>query len=172
MKRKYVIGIDGSGIDDAIKGVKEYQRWIERKSKQLAKRLAELGATAASLNFSRAIYTGPNDYEITVEQTGETSYTVHANGNAVLFIEFGAGATYGYGHPEVGKYGPGTWPYPHYRNVNGEQVANWENPSGWWLPKEAGGGHTYGNPPNMPMYNAVKDLREDIGRIAKEVFNG
>ena len=130
----------------------------------MARRLADLGAVSASLGFSRAIYTGVEDHAISVERVGEATYKVKADGETVLFVEFGTGVTYGYGHPEVGEYGPGTYPPANPNNPH------WDDPHGWWLPKEKGGGHTYGNPPNMPMYNTVKELEQEFESILREVF--
>ena len=162
---KITIGIDGKGAAKALKDVEKYQRWLDRKSKELAKRLAEHGATYASLQFSRAVYTGENDYKVTVEPSGENAYIVKADGESVLFVEFGAGDRYGHGHPEALEYGPGTYP---------EGKGHWNDPKGWWLPRSKTGGaavHTYGNPPNAPMYNARKQVIEDLEQIAREVFN-
>ena len=164
---KITIGIDGKGIDKAIRDTERYQKWVERKSKELVRRLAQHGATYASLEFSRAIYTGENDYKVTVEPKGDNAYIVKATGDSVLFVEFGAGYRYGNGHPEEAtfNYGAGTYP---------EGKGHWKDPKGWWLPREKTGGiatHTYGNPPNAPMYNARKQVVEDIEQIAREVFN-
>lgn len=174
--RKIVIGIDGSGIDDAIKAVDEYERWLMSRANELAKRLAEMGALNAQFYFDGAQYFGNTDCSISIEQTGENTYLVKADGESVLFIEFGAGITYGYGHPEAktggNDFGPGTWPDKHYRvGPGGKLVANWENPNGWYLPKSKGGGHTYGNPPNAFMYNAVKDLKQELKAVIQEVFS-
>ena len=165
MKRSYVIGIDGSGADEMLKGVREYQKWIERKTQELCKRCAELGATSASLDFARAFYVGKNNAKVSVKRV-PNGYEVRANGEAVLFLEFGAGYLYGYGHPEAGDHGmgPGTWPpadpdHPH-----------WNDPEGWYLPKSKGGAHTYGNAPTMAMYNARKEIERNIREIIREVF--
>lgn len=162
---KITIGIDGKGAAKAVKDVERYEKWIQSKSKELARRLAQHGATYASLQFSRAIYTGENDYKVTVKPNGDNAYVVMADGESVLFVEFGAGYRYGNGHPEPLTYGAGTYP---------EGKGHWKDPKGWWLPREKTGGaavHTYGNPPNAPMYNARKQVIEDLEQIAREVFN-
>lgn len=165
MTRKYTINaLTGEGIDEMIAGVEAYQKWIDEKTKELARRLAEHGATYASLGFSRAIYTGiPANADVTVNGDG-TRYIVRADGEAVLFLEFGAGVTYGYGHPEAEKNGMGPGTYPGQTHAM--------DPKGWWIPKSAGGGHTYGNPPNAPMYNAVRNIETELARIVREVFAG
>lgn len=161
MKHTFVIGTDGSGINEAIRGLEQYEEWLQRKSDELASRLATMGATYASLGFARAIYNGPRGADVTVEPRGEGAYAVIASGEEVLFVEFGAGVTYGYGHPEAQGFGPGTYP---------SDKGHWDDPNGWWIPKNSGGGHTYGNPPNMPMYTSVKMLEQEIARVVEEVF--
>ena len=139
---------------------------LEDKANRICERLAIIGATRASIDFSRAFYQGPNDVAVTVEPT-TGGYAIHARGNAVLFIEFGSGATYGYGHPEPEGYGPGTYP----------GVGHWNDPNGWWLPKSAWGTgsdqdrHTYGNPPAQAMFNAKQEVLQMVQQVADEVFN-
>lgn len=163
MKHEYTVDLTSSGINKLIGKLGGYKIWLLKKTDEVAKRLAEIGATDASLRFARAVYTGENDVEISVKHNGIGKYTVSANGEAVLFIEFGAGYKYGYGHPEPQGLGPGTYPIPPGKG-------HWDDPDGWYLPKEKGGEHTYGNPPAAAMYNTVKDLEGEIDRIVREVF--
>ena len=124
-----------------------------------------MGALKASLEFSRAIYTGIEDHMIEVIPNGDNCYKVKASGETVLFVEFGTGLV-GYGHPETHGMTPGS-----YSETLGK--GHWDDPNGWWLPREKSGGHsqhTYGNPPNMPMYNTVKELEQELVRVAREVF--
>ena len=162
--KKYTIQLNGNGVDDMIRGVGAYQKWLVRKSDELARRLAEMGVVNASIEFSRAFYDGNNDTQMHLERRGDGRYAVVAQGEAVLFIEFGSGATYGYGHPEPQGFGPGTYP--------GE--GHWDDPNGWYLPKDKwaadGSKHSYGNPPAMAMYNTVKELERELDRVVREVF--
>lgn len=160
--KKIVVPLSVSGIRKIRDELKEYQRWQKGKAKELAERLAMLGASVASIRFSRAIYTGEKDAVVTVEAV-TNGYKVKANGESVLFIEFGSGVTYGSGHPEAQKFGMGPGTYP-----NGK--GHWDDPKGWYLPKDKGGGHTYGNPPASPMYEARKAIEQELPRIVKEVF--
>lgn len=131
---------------------------LEEKANQICERLASIGAVRASLGFSRAIYNGTNDVGVTVVPI-QGGYAIHATGNAVLFIEFGSGATYGYGHPEPEGYGPGTY---------NPDSPNWSNPKGWWY---GNGEHTFGNPPAQAMYDAKQEIIRAIEQVANEVFN-
>ncbi len=161
-RKKIVVPLSESGIQKIQDELMVYRKWQEEKARELAERLAALGATVASIRFSRAVYTGKKDVEVTVEAL-PNGYKVKADGESVLFIEFGSGVTYGYGHPEAGKFGMGPGTYP-------DGKGHWDDPKGWYLPKSAGGGHTFGNPPAMPMYEARKAIEQELPRIVKEVF--
>ena len=161
-RNKIVVPLSESGIQKIQDELTVYRKWQEGKARELAERLAALGATVASIRFSRAAYTGKKDAEVTVEEL-PNGYKVKADGESVLFIEFGSGVTYGYGHPEAGEFGMGPGTYP-------DGKGHWDDPKGWYLPKSAGGGHTFGNPPAMPMYEARKAIEQELPRIVKEVF--
>lgn len=161
-RKRIVVPLSESGIQKIQDELMVYRKWQEEKARELAERLAALGATVASIRFSRAVYTGPKDVEVTVEAL-PNGYKVKADGESVLFIEFGSGVTYGYGHPEAGEFGMGPGTYP-------DGKGHWDDPKGWYLPKSAGGGHTFGNPPAMPMYEARKAIEQELPRIVKEVF--
>lgn len=157
---KIRLSLNSNSAGAAIKTLNAYGDELERKGREICRRLAAYGELLASSAFEGAQYDGDKDVSVTVEERGN-GYAVIAGGQAVLFLEFGAGVTYGYGHPEPMGYGPGTYPptdpnHPH-----------WDDPNGWWTP---GGQHTYGNAPSMAMYNAAKDMRAEIERVAREVF--
>jgi hypothetical protein len=142
-----------------VKAVQKYQAWVSLKEKELRSRLAMLGATVASIQFARAIYTGSNDITVRVDDTGSVA-VIYAEGEAVAFIEFGAGITYGYGHPQAGEFGVGPGTYP-------DGKGHWDNPKGWWFGNSQ---HTYGNPPAAAMYSAVQEIAKSVTEIAREVF--
>ena len=148
---------DYASVSRAKRRLDEYFADLIEKANTVCERLATIGAVRASLDFSRAIYNGTNDVAVTVEPI-DNGYAIHATGNAVLFIEFGSGASYGYGHPEPEGYGPGTYP----------GKGHWDDPNGWWYGNHE---HSYGNPPAQAMYNAKRDIQAEVQRIADEVFN-
>lgn len=154
---------DPSSIDKAIKQLEGYADSLDRKAKELCERLANMGAMYAEWNFSGVLYAGDIDYKITVEQGEGNTYMIKANGETVLFMEFGAGIKHGYGHPQAAQFGMGPGTYP-------EGKGHWDDPKGWWFGGKGNWTHTYGNAPGMPMYNAAKDLRAEILQVAQEVF--
>jgi hypothetical protein len=135
---------------------------VQEKEEVLRQRLAQLGATVASIEFSRAIYNGTNDVSVRVDDNGRKA-TIYAEGSAVLFIEFGSGEKYGGGHPEAGKFGYGPGTYSDGPNGKG----HWDDPSGWYF---SHGQHSFGNPPAMAMVHARDAILEQLTAIAREVF--
>lgn len=149
------------GLDELIDQLDNYANSLEQRANEICRRLAQYGLVLADASFNGAAYDGTKDVSVTVEPT-DNGYRIIADGETVLILEFGAGVTYGYGHPNPGRFGPGTYP-----NAKG----HWNDPNGWWIPKDKGGGHTYGNPPSMTMYNTYRDIQREVERVAREVFN-
>lgn len=152
--------LDKKSVRSAITELKNYKRWIIAKETELRTRLAVLGATVASIQFSRAVYNGTNDVTVRVDDTGSVA-VIYADGSAVAFIEFGSGAKYGYGHPDAARLGTGPGTYP-------DGKGHWDDPRGWWY---GHGKHSYGNPPAMAMYEAREQIVEQLTEIARQVFS-
>ena len=158
---------DPRSMQLATNEIANYLADLGIKANTICERLASIGAVSASFGFRNAIYNGVNDTEISVEPI-DGGYAIHARGNAVLFIEFGSGATYGYGHPDPQGYGPGTYP----------GKGHWNDPRGWWFPQDSIDAqtgsdryvHSYGNPPAAAMYEAQQDVIRRIQEVADEVF--
>lgn len=151
--------LDPASVQAAITQLESYD--LEARVDEICRRLADIGFATASAGFAGAIYDGTNDVRVTVEPI-DNGYAVKANGEAVLFIEYGAGATFGYGHPRPEGYGPGTY-NPRSRR--------WSSPYGWYYGTSRDLHHTYGNPPAAAMYHAEQDALRDVERIAEEVLN-
>ena len=172
MKHKVVTTLSPSGVQQMIDSVLEYREWLKNGCTRLLERLAQEGYEVASAGFASAEYDGTNDVTVSVEDRGKIKAVV-AVGGTVLFIEFGTGVTYPDNHPEArdlgmerGEYGQGrgkkpTWGYYGEPGTNGTVVG--ERAKGTLV-------LTHGNPANMPMYNAVKELELRLEEIVKEVF--
>lgn len=173
MKRKFTIGIDGSGVDELISALEQLPSWLESRAKILLDRLASEGYDIASAGFAGAEYDGTNDVAVTIEERGANTKAVVAVGSATLFIEFGTGLRGPY-HPEPqgmtrGGYGHGLgglangWRYPEENGAGTNATPDPDHPG--YL-------HTFGNGANMPMYNGAKHIRERLPELAREVFSG
>lgn len=151
--------VDASGVDNAVAALLNLRIGLQQKADVICERLASIGAVRASLGMARAFYTGNGSYDISVEPI-PNGYAVMASGETVLFLEFGAGVTYGYGHPQAGEFGMGPGTYPGQKHAM--------DPNGWWTPD---GEHTYGNPPTMAMWNAAQDIKSEVERVCREVLS-
>lgn len=156
------IRLDAGSIGKAVDKLLRYERTIQEKTQKLCERLAFIGTWEATTGFSQAIYDGDKDFDVRVEPI-ENGFEIVAGGETALLLEFGAGVTYGYGHPQSAEFGMGPGTYP---NAKG----HWNSPHGWWFVDDMGKHHTYGNAPAMPMYNTAQDLRKMVEEVAREVF--
>lgn len=160
--------IEIQNIDKVISQIKAYRKDLKSKINLLLERLSTLGAYRARVEFTNAMYAGDNDVQVSVETTS-TGYKVVANGAAVLFIEFGTGII-NPEHPQSSEFN-----FTHGQYGSGKGA----NEKGWVYVGEQGNAgqtikegvyHTYGNPPAKAMYNASKDMKSEITRIAREAF--
>lgn len=168
-RQPIVVRLSEFSISRAIRNVEEYKRDLQRKTERLCERVAEEIRERAAVGFSGAavdinqIDSVSASASVTMERQGNR-FVVTASGSEAIFIEFGAGVTYntavgGSVHPlgqelgfVIGSYGP-----------RGGQRA--------WLYYENGTLRwTEGTPAQMPMYNAVQSVIDDIPGIAREVF--
>lgn len=173
MKKVIKLKLNEHDIDQAIKELEQWKKWLLEKTKEFLTALGEEGVQIASAKFASAAYDGTNDVTCEMEQRDESTVAVIAIGGAVLFIEFGTGVTYPDNHPEKpagilgrGQYGYGlgklnTWRYTGDPGTNGEVIT-----SG----KHAGEVRTHGNPANMSMYLTVRELKEKFEEIARRVY--
>ena len=158
------MNLSSTSIRDAISDLKWYRdHTLKQKTDRMLKELGVIGVKEASLRFTTAIYDGVNDTDVSLELI-DGGYCIKAEGNAVLFIEFGAGVYHNHGEPYpnprpegvvgIGEYGKGlgkrqAW---GYKDEDGELVI------------------THGNPAAMPMWYASEEMRNAIKAKFLEVF--
>lgn len=176
MSKKIKYTLDEKSIDNAIKELEEYKVWVQKKTEELTRRLAEAGAEFARINFSRAMYSGVNDVTVSVVPIAQ-GHKIIAQGKAVCFIEFGTGVKHNGAvgtstHPKgaelgmlIGKYGQGRGEnkYWYYKGEPGN--------AGTASKKHPGLTRTEGIPAQMPMYHAEVSIIGRVAQIAKEVFS-
>lgn len=166
------IDLSSESIDKAIKEIEKYKKKIYRKSEEFTRRVAEEIGDNASVRFNNSIVNdlidGTSTYadvDVSIDGMGNT-FTVKASGKEVAFIEFGSGVYH--------NGSAGTSPHPKGVEM-GVTIGSYGYGYGArkaWAYKEDGNILiTRGTPSTMPMYRAMQDVKLDLIRIAKEVFN-
>ena len=163
-------------LHKAIAEIESYQKELDTKVHTLMERLAEIGIEESTVRFANAIYDGTNDVRVnnTPVWIDKNKLAISATGKSITFIEFGTGVHYAAeSHPKAGDFGfdrggygyhlgkLDSWRYSGNPGTNGEVIAEG---------KHQGDIKTYGNPANRALYDSAKEMREQIIKIAKEVF--
>ena len=150
-------------IDAAIKELTAYRNSLEMKKNKLLEELANIGVREASVRYTTAMYDGVNDTDVSLEMTA-TGYAIKATGQAVFFIEFGAGVYHNSGEPYPNPRPEGVVGIGQYGKGHGKRQA-------WGFVDESGElVITHGNPAAMPMWYASEEMQNNILKIAREVF--
>lgn len=167
------MSISTASISKAITEVEQYRDRVKKSAEEIARRLSLMGYDVAYQIMSGHIYSGATLNSLTIVEKSPTKFVLMAGSKALLFFEFGAGVI-GYGHPLAGKFGMGPGTFPDQKHAL--------DPNGWWFPTDdpnlilrkdkdgQGWGHSYGNEPHMPFYEASRKMRDDLLQVAKEVM--
>lgn len=167
--------ISVTGIDAILNHIERIEKSLDENIHTFLEKLAEVGIQVAVDRFENAEYSGWND--VTVNESPEWiddhTFVITARGQAITFIEFGTGVHYSEQHPkavefgfERGTFGKGkgkqdVWGY--YGVEGNNSIRTIETKKGTLV-------LTHGNPPARAMYEAGKEMRQQIEEIAKEVF--
>ncbi len=170
------ITVDIGEISKAIAEIERYKREMDGKVRTLLERIAAEGIDVSSAIYKTAAYDGVNDVAVNgPEWIDAHTLAISATGQAVTFIEFGAGKLRYGSHPwrddlgfKAGGYGKG----------QGAMIDH-----NFWVYKGSAGDaraggieirpgiiKTQGNAPSRAMYEGEKAMRRRIKAIAKEVF--
>ncbi len=166
------ITVNLGNVKEAIDKIQAYKAYMEARNREFLRRLSELGVYVADVSFRHAQYDGTNDVVVVTRWEDDNKVLVVARGRAVTFIEFGTGVVYADDHPKAaemgavrGGYGDGhgsqrTWGYYGEPGTNGTSVPG----------KREDLVLTHGNPASRSMYEAGKAMRDQIMKIAREVY--
>lgn len=166
---KITIKLDKRSINSAIRKLENYQETLENKKKLFLEELARVGIDVANVEYANANTKHQPDVPIVENNpiwVSDNELVVRASGQSILFIEFGSGIHYNGAvgsspHPKgvefgytIGSYGKGNGAkdYWHYKN----SLGNWRT--------------THGTKSTPAMYDASKEMRKQITKIAKKVF--
>jgi hypothetical protein len=187
MSRTITIDVfNTASVDAAVRDIRDYSRWVQRKAEELRERVAELIRDRAQPVFDAAVVDdtfltvvkgGANlpdspktgGVNVTVEP-GENGVTlVIANGEEAVWAEFGAGVHY---NGAVGSYPTPLGATLDFIAAIGTYGKGYGARETWGFLGDDGNIHlTHGAPASMPLYRAVQSVSQDIARIAREVFS-
>ena len=166
----YPLSVDG--INRLINDLENYKKQLLIKAEQLLNELSKRGIRTAKERIQGTI--GDSDKHVKVE-VSDISYvgnnvilTITAEGEDILFIEFGAGVFYNGGevgkspHPWGGEMGYVIGKYPKGRKgYSLGRFMSWTTPSGKI---------SMGTKASMPMLGAMETMYKDIDDACKKVF--
>lgn len=162
------ITIAVSKWDEALKEIEDYKKQFQEKVTGLVSEVTKIGEDQARAEFSTAQYDGTNDVEVK-SKVRKRSATITAQGRSVLFIEFGTGIYHmmeNYGYAQEYGFGPGTYGPKGLQRGWGY----WGEPGTNGIQRKSGVVITRGNPANMCMYKAAREMERKAPKIAREVF--
>lgn len=190
-KRKISCALTSENIDKLIKAVKFYESNLHKKLDLMFEKLGDLGIVAAEIQIQDAQGDTPKDacvvtfviddsrgtqtharltitsapkHDRKAIMTEEGVEYVEREFYPHLAFEFGAGVRYNSNgaNKNAQKFGmgPGTFPYQTHVPV-----------PGYWF-YTGHDGPSYGTEATQPMYHAWKEMKENVIKIAQEVFNG
>lgn len=171
-----------SNAKSVIRGLVKYQRSIDPKIREFLLKLHQIGANTAASRIAVAEYAGTNDATVLEPHwLSNTKLALEVRGNSIMFIEFGTGSDYvgaDWNHPLAGSlplttrgsYGEHQGAYPPwmYKGEIGNSPHSWELKTASGAP--TGYVMTHGNPANRVVYEAGKEMRQNILNVAREVF--
>lgn len=171
--------LDPASIDNAIRQVEQYQQKLERDMKYIVKEMAERGVDIIKAEYAAAPYAGVKDYSVdyTISDEGYKA-TIRANGQSVLFLEFGAGlfkasAPFAVldllsGQPMPhGTYGKGRGKNPKGWVYTGEIGSN--PPGGTHMIADGRAIRTMGNDATPAVWHAKKAMKAILNQLIDEV---
>lgn len=155
--------VKAEGLEETLGHLNRLDARIAVGKAVFLKELARLGIEVADVTFREAQYDGINGVMVYPEWDGPDTLKVVAYGHSVLFIEFGSGVYYNKFSTYGAKYGYEIGGYGKHKGLND----TW-----WYTDSLKGSTPTHGNPPARAMYFAGMRIRDEIERVAREVFIG
>ena len=163
--RTITIELSRESTKAALKQLNAYRKSLDDKLKEVCRRLAEIGMAEAQIHYNEAnanVEEGNGNVSVSIAPT-ESGYKIVASGEDVYFIEFGtgnsAGMFYGDGMQNVSV--------PVYPGSYSKDHAQMYSTHGYWFYH----GHIMSSTDSyMPMYWAGKAIRDNIEKVAREVF--
>lgn len=163
-KKIFKTDLSVSGIKELQKQLQDYQNDLTKKCEEFVRRLAEKGVEIAKMKITDydAIYTGEllasiNSEQGAVIQNG-IQWIIYTNCPWAKFVEFGTGI--------VGEHSP----HPNTSIIGWKYDVNEHGEKGWFYFRDGEWHWTKGMPSRPFMFETAMELRQEIVKVAKEVF--
>lgn len=177
LSKKISFGLSIREIKQTVNAIERYKKDHNSKVKEFCQALVMFGQVKAiqSANDSPLGKTITITTDISRTATGckamliGIGQTRQSEGydpvNTLLLIEFGSGIKYNPNdNPKANEFGMGVGTFPG--QIHAFQEEGW-----YYWGEDEQWHHSYGVKATMPMYNASKEMRAQIVKIAKDIFN-
>lgn len=177
LSKKISFGLSIREIKQTVNAIERYKKDLNSKVKEFCQALVMFGQVKAiqSANDSPLGKTITITTDISRTATGckamliGIGQTRQSEGydpvNTLLLIEFGSGINYNpIDNPKANEFGMGVGTFPG--QIHAFQEEGW-----YYWGEDEQWHHSYGVKATMPMYNASKEMRAQIVKIAKDIFN-
>ena len=172
-KKKFQVNImSPSSIEQIIKELNAYKESISVKTRLFCERLTELGVEVARTYvysvdavFTTELFNSIHG-EVRQDDGQNFIFAVVASSSHAVGVEFGTGI--------VGKESPYPYPFPDgvdWQYASGQTIRQLSDGRyGWFYYRDNQWYFTEGMPSRPFMYPAAMEMRQNIKKIAKEVF--
>ena len=157
-KHKIVIDVmDPKSVTAALKQVEKLTKSFDAKVDQFIREIVGIGMMAAQSTYGSAI-------SVTAEATGDGGWIIRAEGEPVVFFEFGAGKA-----TDATERYAGEMPFPVYEGSY--SIANGGEYAATGFKVWHFGGQPYHEVEQRPgMLRAYEAIMQEIPNVAKRVF--
>ena len=160
---------DGRSLDKAIQEIRQYQNSLNDKCTEFVRRLSEVGIPVIDENIAAAQGDSDKGHNTYIKINSFGSYSqaeLVVESKSILWIEFGAGVHFN-GHL-------GSSPHPKGEEL-GYTIGSYGKGQGkndfWFYYADSGEAvMSHGTQATMPVYKAGLEIKRQVLKIAKEVF--
>ena len=169
MKIQFKLSADS--VASARQQIIDRKQWLIDKNAEFVKKLAEYGIPTVESRIEASRGDSSKEHYTHVEIVSFQAYakaTLVVEGRDILFIEYGAGIHYN------GVAGSSPNPVGADKGYYIGSYGKGYGKKDFWFYRDGTGAlqKSYGTEATMPVYEAYKDIKHNVLKIAKEVFNG
>lgn len=170
MKTLNIDIFDTKSVNQAIRELEKSQKILE-KFDEIVKRIAEVGFEVAKKGFAEPMEDNYQGTDVVMFKKASGGYSIHAFGEQVCYVEFGAGTTYGYVYSYDGDIPLEIDPIGWHNTLSPGNPSKGMNPPWQYTDKNGRLRSTYGIMAHQPMNLALHAMRQEAPKIIAEVLS-